>query len=67
MLVNLLKNAIVKISCVDLTKRGSFRDLACYFVLPEDRIAEDRASDSNWCGFDGSECFKLQLLLFLST
>lgn len=48
-------------------KRGHRRDLGCYFVLPEDRIAEGGAGDSDGCRFDGSECFKLQLLLVLST
>lgn len=66
MLVNLLKIARGNISCADLTKRGTCRDLGHYFALPEDRVAEDGAGDPQWCGLDGSERFQLQLLLFLS-
>lgn len=67
MLVNLLKRFMVNISCADLTKRCTCRDLGCYFVLPEDGITEDGARESNWCGLNGSEWFELQLLLVLST
>lgn len=59
MLVNLLKDVTINMSCAYVAKRDICRDLGGCIVLPEDRIAKERAGDSDGCRFDGSERFQL--------
>lgn len=59
MLVNLLKDVTINMSCAYVAKRDSCRDLGGCIVLPDDRITEERAGDSDGCRFDGSERFQL--------